>query len=453
VSSTILRRASISPGALTDVVICEGRIASAAPRGARSIDLEGRPLLPGLGDHHLHLMAQAAAWQSVDCTPPALAGGGLAAALRAARELRPGGWLRGVGYDVATCGLLERDLLDSMGAGPVRIQDRTGTLWMLDTLAMDLVLPEDDTDWPAGIERDAAGRPTGVLRRLDGWLRSRLRTEVPDLAQLGRWLAARGVTAVTDATFTNGPDELVALAAAGLPQRVTAMTADPSCEPVAGVALGPVKIVLDESDLPPLDALGARVRESHAARRHVAIHCVDAASLVLALSCGTGPGDRIEHASVVTEDLIPLLVSSGVTVVVQPGLVTTKGDRYLAETDRCDHPHLYRLASLLAAGIPVIAGSDAPYGPLDPWTTIAGATLRRTPSGTILGSAESVDPLTAVRLSSADTAKPAFVERLTGRRADLVALDDDWDRLARHPEIALTMIDGTLVHTTLADFG
>ena len=85
----------------------------------------------------------------------------------------------------------------------------------------------------AGVDGGAAGEPTGRLFRLDGWLGQRLRdsgqgSSTAGLSAVGRSLAARGVTAVTDASVTSGPDELTILAAAAadgrLPFHVTAMT-------------------------------------------------------------------------------------------------------------------------------------------------------------------------------------------------------------------------------------
>lgn len=456
-TSYLLRRASTAPGVLLDLLVCDGRISSGAPKDAQvvDLDLDGRPTVPGLADHHVHLMAQAAAFRSLDCSPSSLAAkGGLAAALRAAREQRPSGWLRGFGYDVTASGPLDRALLDAVGVGPLRIQDRTGTLWMLDSSAIARTLPEDESLWPRGVERDAAGYPTGVLRRLDTWLRSLLPNTPPDLGELGRRLAERGVTSLTDATSTNGPDELGLLAASGIPQRLTAMTASPRCPPVKGVTLGPVKIVLDECDLPSLEDLAGRVRDAHDVGRNVAVHCVDGASIVLALFSGTGPGDRIEHATVVTEEQLTLLSSSQVTVVVQPGLVATRGDRYLEETDESDRRHLYRLASLLGAGVKVGLGTDAPYGSFDPWTTVAGAVKRRTPPGSVLGPSEAVDPMTALRLMTADLGTQSGADHFTtGARADLVVLDDDWGSLTHHPRVALTMIDGKPVHCVLGGLG
>ena len=138
-----IRRAEILGRGLFDVRLARGRIAELAPAGgahsraAGAVDAAGGALLPGLHDHHLHLLALAAALSSVACGPPAV---------RDARELaralanaRPGrdGWIRGVGYHETVAGALDRAALDSLTpARPVRIQHRSGALWMLNSAAV-----------------------------------------------------------------------------------------------------------------------------------------------------------------------------------------------------------------------------------------------------------------------------------------------------------------------------
>jgi predicted amidohydrolase YtcJ len=448
----LLRRASTAPGIEVDLAVRDGRVVSPDHEGEpieHVVELDGRPTLTGLVDHHVHLMAQAAAWDSVDCSPDSLrADGGLDAVLREARRRRPEGWIRGVGYDLSTSGPLDRRQLDQTALGPVRVQDRTGMYWILDSVGLAAVLPPLRDEWPAGVVVDGSRRATGVLYRLDRWLRGRLPVRPPDLAGVGRWLAERGVVAVTDATVTNGWGELAVLGGAGLPQKVTAMTSGADVTPVDGVELGSVKIVLDETHLPASDELAARITEAHGHHRSVAVHCLDSSSVVLAVASGLDERDRVEHASLVDEGVVDLLARSGVGVVVQPGLVATRGDRHLSEIEPSEEGDLHRLASFLAAGIPVRLSSDAPYGPLDPWVTVAAAVRRTTASGRRLNPAEGVLPETALALFTSDPrVGPKGVQ--PGSPADLLVLDDGWDSLLERPTVALTLIDGVPVHSLI----
>ena len=59
-----------------DVRVRNGVVTEIAPKlrveGDLVLDAAGGALLPGLHDHHLHLMAMAAALESVPCGPPAV---------------------------------------------------------------------------------------------------------------------------------------------------------------------------------------------------------------------------------------------------------------------------------------------------------------------------------------------------------------------------------------------
>lgn len=448
-TTLVLRRASTAPDRVEDLAVVDGRLVEPSTVGAdrEEVELGGRIVVPGLADHHIHLFALAAAEQSVDLSPDALAtDGGLLAALRRARQDKPTGWLRGIGYDVASSGPLDRYALDIANVGPIRVQDRTGILWVLDTVGLDAALPTEPRDWPYGIEH-RAGEPTGVLVRLDQWLGHRVPAETVDLSAVGRRLVAHGITAVTDAGAGNTAPDLRAFDDAQLPLRVAAMTREVDERPVGRITLGPVKVLLDDADLPALDDLTARVDATHAAGRTVAVHCVSDASVVLALAAGIGPGDRLEHGSLVPDDVLGVLAAAGPTVVLQPGLVWSRGDRYLSEIDPAEHAGLHRLASFQRAGLRVAASTDAPYGPDDPWLGVRAAVERCTSAGRPFGTDEAVTPAEAVHLFTGYLDDPARARTLRpGNAADLVVLDDDWTDLASQPLVLTTVIAGRLVH-------
>jgi predicted amidohydrolase YtcJ len=311
------------------------------------VDGRGGALLPGLHDHHLHLFALAAARASVDVGP------GLDA-LRGAT----GDWVRAVNARVS----VDRHVLDALVPDrPVRVQHRSGGLWMLNSAAIQRVahvLDESDD-----VERDARGEPTGRLWRYDARLRPALPTTAPDLAAVVEELHSYGITSVTDATPDLDPEAIAALSA--LPLDVT-LLGDPH-------GSAPRKLLLRDHDLPTYDELAAAIAEMHAAGRAVAVHCVTRESLILTLAVlddvGRLPADRIEHAAVVPD---PELLR-GLTVVTQPAFVTTRGEDYARDVSPDDLPFLYPYAGLLDAGVQVWPSSDAPYGPVDPWEVIRAA--------------------------------------------------------------------------------
>ncbi|RNL61089.1 amidohydrolase [Nocardioides marmoriginsengisoli] len=341
-----------------DVLVGPGGIEAVGDRLASTgadehVDGGGGALIPGLHDHHLHLLATAAARTSVDCST----------GLDRLRSAPPGPWVRGVGAVES----VDRHVLDALVPDrPARVQHSSGGLWMLNSRALAAVSPA-----LAGpdVERDRDGVPTGRLWRFD----SRLRAALPDraaetrqsLATLVEELHRLGITSVTDATPDLDPPTVALLS--DLPLGVT-LLGDPD-----GTA--PRKILVRDHDLPDLAALTTQVAEAHEQRRPVAVHCVTREALLLTLAAlddaGRLPGDRIEHAAVVPPEVRARL--RGLTVVTQPGMLVARTERYRTEVDPDDLDHLYPFASLHDAGVPVLSSSDAPYGPLDPWEGLRAA--------------------------------------------------------------------------------
>jgi predicted amidohydrolase YtcJ len=345
---------------------------------------------------------------------------------------RGSGWLRGVGYHESVAGPLDRDRLDAwVSRLPLRVQHRSGALWILNSPACRAIGLDAGVDAP-GVERDASGRATGRLFRLDAWLREQLGAEpLPDLAPVGALLARYGVTGVSDATPALAPAAVAALAGGALPQQLVLLGAD---APVAGAQLGPLKLLLDERALPPLAQLVERIRTTHAQGRCVAVHCVTRAELVLTLAAfeeaGVSEGDRIEHASVAPPEGVAWIARLGLTVVTQPGFVHSRGDAYLREVEPRDRAWLYRCAGFTAAGVALGAGTDAPFGEPDPWLAMQAAVDRRSAAGATLGAAEALSPERALALFSTPADAPGGAPRqiALGAPADLCLLDRPWAR-------------------------
>lgn len=425
----VLRHVHLPGGRVADVGVADGKfahIAASLGRSHNDFDCNGRLLVPGLHDHHIHLLATAAQQQSVDlsgCTDT----DGIVASLKAkARETPAGKWIRAIGYDERAAGIPDRDVLDTwLGHCPLRVQDRTGALWILNGAALALT---GEGPWPEAVETDASGRPTGRIWRGDDWLRSRIGGQPPSLAPLSQQLARWGVTAVTDAGANNGRDEASILSAAlrsgQLRQRLTIM----GREDLPGgdcYQLGAVKLLFDERALPEIGSIVSRIRTARALGRSVAAHCVTEGELLTYLAAleqagGARAGDRIEHGSMIAHSLIADIALARLTVVTNPGLIARRGDRYLAEIDAVELPNLQRLSSLSANGVPLLAGSDAPYGPANPWVAIRAAMLRQTALGTVLGASEAV---------SSDAALALFTSKgsiQAGTVADCCLIPCDW---------------------------
>ena len=136
-TGVLLRNAELDGRIRADLRVSDGRVTDVAPAlqrrpGEDVQDCQGGAVLPGLCDHHLHLYALAAWRESERCGPPEVTDrAGLAAALAAATpDAR--GWIRGVGYTESVAGDLDAAALDRLRADwPVRLQHRSGALWMM----------------------------------------------------------------------------------------------------------------------------------------------------------------------------------------------------------------------------------------------------------------------------------------------------------------------------------
>ncbi len=454
----LIRHAEVE-GRLLDVRIRGAWIAALEPTlapepGETTLDAEGGALLPGLHDHHLHLFALAAAAASLRCGPPDVyTRTQLARALAGAPD---GDWIRGIGYHDSVAGALERRALDALeGTRPLRIQQRSGALWLLNSAAIAALGLDAGADHP-GVERDTDGRATGRLYRADAWLRERLGPAAPpNLTEVGAQLASYGVTGVSDATPTNGAAELFAFTRAlergELQQRLVVLGRPDLPEPSRpGLTRGAVKLVLAEHDLPGLDALQGEIESAHAGGRTLAIHCVTRSELLLATAAfaaaGARPGDRIEHASVAPGEAVEALAALPLTVVTQPGFVMERGDAYRREVEERDLPWLYRCRGFLEAGVPLGAGTDAPFGSPDPWIAMRAAVDRRTRCGATLGAGERLSPEQALALFSSAPQAPGGAPRRVapGEPADLLLLDRPWSR-------ARERLEHGLVRATLRD--
>jgi predicted amidohydrolase YtcJ len=402
----LIRRAMLPDGRIADIRLGD-RIAEIAdrvePSGSEQVvDADTGAVLPGLHDHHLHLRAMAAALDSLTVGPPQIrTKTQLAQALRTA-EPGADGWIRAIGYHASVAGELDRDQLDMLIADtPTRIQHRSGAMWILNSAALSRVGLTD--------------HPDGRLHSADDWARA-LPRRATALAEITARLAGYGVTGITDATPDLTADDVVTLSVAHrrgeIPQRLH--------------FLAPGKRILHDDRL-DVDELTGWIAEHHDDDCPVALHCVTHAQLVVALAALRAAGrharDRIEHAAIVPEDMVADLVEAGVTVVTQPNFVAERGEHYLRDVPAEEHPALWRVASLLRAGIPLAASTDAPFGGMDPWAAMRAAVHRSAVGGEVIGPDERVTPAEALRMFLGHLDRPSVPRTVdVGQPGDLMLL-------------------------------
>jgi predicted amidohydrolase YtcJ len=422
----LIQRATTLDGVIVDVrvgVRIDDVADTLAPRpGEDVLDAAGGTVLPGLHDHHVHRHSAGAAETSIRVGPPQIRDrAGLATALACA-EAGEDGWIRAVGYHDSVAGPLDRAVLDALvPTVPLRVQHRSGLLWILNS---------------AGLVRvGLAGHPDGRLRSTDSWSNALSRSET-NLADLSGRLCRYGVTGITDATPDLDIADIVRLSEL---HRHGELGQHVHC-------LAPGKRILHEDDL-DLEQLAGWIAERHRDGGPVAIHCVTAAQLLVTIAAlreaGTHPGDRIEHAAVVPSDCLADVAGLAVTVVTQPNFVAERGDQYLDEIPAAEHDQLWRVASLLRAGVPVAFSTDMPFGNGDPWAAMRAAVHRTTPSGAVLGFDECISARTALTMFLGRPDQPTQPRAVEpGEPADLCVLSVP-------PETALAELDAGIVAATV----
>jgi predicted amidohydrolase YtcJ len=422
----LIQRASLLDGTAADIRVDETIIAvgELTPnKGEEVLDAAGGTVIPGLHDHHVHLRSAAAALTSARVGPGEVRGRQDLARALADAPVGGDGWIRAVGYHEAVAGPLDRDVLDEVAPPlPVRVQHRSGVLWTLNS---------------AGLARvGLSDHPDGRLRSADRSWSDTLQRNETGLSFVSARLSAYGVTGVTDATPDFEVSDIVKLMEA---QRRGELRQRVHC-------LAPGKRILHDADL-DLDELTAWIAERHAADAPVAVHCVTAAQLVVALSAlreaGTHPQDRIEHAAVVPDGSMADVKDAGVTVVTQPNFIAERGDQYLTDVPAAEHHELWRLRSLLQAGVKVALSTDMPFGEDDPWATMRAAVHRTTAAGSVLGADECVSPREALTMFFGTSGHPTEPRRLhPGQPGDLCLL-------AASPNEALEGLDSHMVDATV----
>lgn len=480
------------------IAVMDGRIAAvgstatcrqALPAGADEVDLAGRTIAPGFVDAHTHPLVMSVFENHLrfdDAT--ALADVLDAVADRVSRTDEDSAI---VGFQLDEARLAERRLptaaeLDKVSGGrQVVLMRCDGHNAVASSAAVAAAGLDDPGAVPSGghVERDATGRPTGLVGENAVAPLLALMPEVTfdslaaGAAAWGRRLLTQGVTGLsaicqTTAEGPSGPaGELEALGWAALsstlPFAAQTILIAPDLaavdewrtetalhDPANGRRLDAVKLFLDgtlggatacmhspfadrthTSGMRTMsdDDVYRRMSAAHIAGLQVCVHAIgDGANRAAADLFGRlldeHPGPhrhRVEHASVLDETTIDAFAEMGITCVVQPISIRTES-HWLADRlgpERLARAYPYR--SMIDAGVVVAGSSDAPIEPTAPLDAMAAAVDRRG-----VGDDQAITPTEALALYTTGSAWARGVEADQGRiapghRADLVVLSSD----------------------------
>ena len=455
----------------------------------RKIDLQGRTVLPGLTDAHVHVMGLGRARGSLDLVGAESLDQALRRVAEKTRTLAPGEWLLGRGWDqndwpekrFPTAADLDRVTGDHP-AYLVRVDGHAG--WV-NSKALTLAGVSATTPEPAGgrILRGEKNTPSGVLvDAAQGLVGAKIPPASREVRK--RWLlagleaaAAAGLTSVHDAGVDLDEVALYKelLAEKSLPIRVYVMLRGPKEFLARGGALKPelglgdgrltvraIKAVADGalgsrgalllepySDEPGVRGLltfdqadfGQLLDRAAAQGFQVATHAIGDAANRLVLDAyqkalggnGAARRFRVEHAQILTLTDVPRFKSLGVIPSMQPTHCTS--DMYWAEdrvgAERGQGAYLWK--SFLKQGVPVAGGSDAPVESIAVLPGIYAAITRQDAKGWPPGGwhpQERVTALEAVQMFAKDAAFAAFEENdrgsiAPGKRADFTVLTRD----------------------------
>jgi len=184
-------------------------------------DLEGKCVIPGFIDAHMHPFLLADFSKQISCLPPKINSiSELSDAIAEVRlEQGPDKWIEGWGYDEGK--LAEHrspnryDLDKGSNDAPVYLIRSCEHIRCVNSKALEIAdITKNTPDPPGGeIERDENGEPTGVLKENAKYLimpylpQETREDHIKNLVDLGKLLTSQGIVGVTDMGNLTSPDD------------------------------------------------------------------------------------------------------------------------------------------------------------------------------------------------------------------------------------------------------
>ncbi len=416
------------------VIVEEGRVAAVTSRGATG-DLEtthhpGATIFPSFIDSHFHPLGYAALMSGVSLKEAAGIDD-LIDILAESTHRNPARAVVAQRFDDVALGRIpvRADLDRASPERPAIIYRYCGHVAVANTMALDAAGIDRDTVDPAGgsIDRDASGLPTGVLREtaieLVGGAIDHLVDPPEDRAVVAslEGLVALGVTRMTaivsagEAVWCGAGAELDTLCrvATDLPLDIDVLvTADTPAElrtaadrvraaggrlrfwgwkDFADGSFGGHTAAMWEPYADHQTTGTLRLRPDHAlemARTALelggvaAVHAIGDRAIDEVLDVydrildqGADSNSlRIEHVSVPTARAVARLAATGIVASIQPSFVSTEAGWVEQRLGPSRHP--YPFATMAAAGVRMVGGSDCPVERPDPLAGVTAAVTR-----------------------------------------------------------------------------
>jgi predicted amidohydrolase YtcJ len=478
-------------------------------KNTKVINLQGRTVVPGLIDSHIHVGDFGKFLMWIDLKNVNSIEEMQRRIRKRAQKIPEGRWIIGSGWDQAR--FVEKrypnfqDLNEASPDNPVILYHQCGRVCVVNSKALELAGVKKETRSPSGgeIEKDAeTGEPTGILRENATDLVWKTIPE-PSEAEImeGASLACKkiveaGVTSIHWIVTSSTEISIIQRLRAEnkLPLRVCTIIPANILDQINDLEsllgsdnidrnLG-VKVFVDGSlaartaalrepysDDPATkgqllhsqEELNALVVKAHKAKFRLVMHAMGDQAIDMTLTAiekalmeepRKSHRYRIEHASVLNKELIQRIKELGMMVSVQPKCVISEFSVWSA-VDRLGSERarwLYPLKTLINEGIRVAGGSDCPMEPLSPLLGIQAAVERQ------FFPEERITVDEALRMYTVNAAYASFEETVKGsieegKLADLTVLSGDPRTVPPSKigdiKVSMTAVGGKVVYQEL----
>ncbi|CAM4270344.1 amidohydrolase [Lacicoccus alkaliphilus] len=442
---------------------------------SKVIDLEGKTLMPGFIDPHLHISMYGTNTISISCKSESVKSlDDLMDKLKKEVErTSEDDWIRAWGYNET---LIEErrfpkiEELDEISKNhPIIITRTCGHISVVNSKALEIAGINEGTPNPEGgkIERDEEGNPTGLL--LENAHMEMFNTAAFTKEELtcahkvaSEHFLAKGITSIHDAGGY-GLSNINALQTDSkngvIKQRLYVMAgALYDAQSVvkhmvaAGIytglgdskfRIGPVKLFLDGSSSGPTvwsregytsdpenygihyfsqEEVDDLFIPAHKNGWQITAHAQGDAAIDMLLNTiekanhlhpREDARHRIEHAGIAAPDLINRMKEQNVIPIPNPAFLYEYGEGYVKNYgERAGY--MYPLGDYQRSGIPAAIASDSPVTDYDPMRGLHAAVTRESNAGNVIGEDKKVSLLEAIRMYTLNGAYASFEEDIKG---------------------------------------
>lgn len=439
------------------------------------IDLDGKSLLPGFIDSHLHMTQIGTYKLGISCKEPNIktVDDVLKEISKAVKETPEGQWVRAWGFDESKIADRRFPLISELDQistkHPIILRRACGHICMVNSLGLEMANITENTPNPEGgiIEKNENGDLTGILiENAQMPLYTLADYSMEDIKKglvlAAKDFAAAGITSVHDAGVST-PDtfrlmqETIRKGDINVRVYAVACVINKSEEYVKKIVdsgittglgneryrIGPAKVFIDGSSSGPTAAmkqpynhnqddygllyytqeeLNQILGEAHEKGFQITAHAQGDRAIEMMLNCieealrkhpRKNHRHRIEHAGITTPDLVQRMKKLEVIPVPNPNFFLEYGDRYIdCYGDRVNHQ--YPVRDFIDNGIIVAGGSDSPVSSFNPLLGIHAAVNRMSPLGQSVGANQRISILEAIKLYSWNGAYASFEEDIKG---------------------------------------